>query len=141
MPSVAELHLPTEPPAKRRRTDQPTSPKRSSDKAPERVVELVPHTVEATEDHIQPAPTDHNEKKPTLMGIAPIEQIARTTKKVPRARRKLFMNDEVEQSEAQQTSWETRTAGLEDTFIFGLKPKKQQPKPRTEEGAVADEPK
>ena len=139
MPSVAELHLPTEPPAKRRRTDQPTSPKRSSDKAPERVVELVPHTVEATEDHIQPAPTDHNEKKPTLMGIAPIEQIARTTKKVPRARRKLFMNDEVEQSEAQQTSWETRTAGLEDTFIFGLKPKKQQPKPKTEEADVADE--
>ena len=45
----------------------------------------------------------------------------------------------MEQSKTQQTSWETRTAGLEDTFIFGLKPKKQQPKPKTEEAAVADE--
>lgn len=139
MPPVAELHLPTEPPAKRRRTDEPTSPKRRSDKAFDRVVQVVPHTAEAAEDHIQPAPTDYNEKKPTLISIAPIEQVPRTTKKVPRARRKLCLNDGVEQSVTQQPSWETRTAGLEDTFIFGLKPKKQQPKPKTEEAAVADE--
>ena len=47
----------------------------------------------------------------------------------------------MEEQEAQQDSWEARTAGLEDTFIFGLKPKKRQPKLKTDEGAVAEQPK
>ena len=149
MPSVAERDLPTEPPAKRRRTDEPTSPKRRSDKAPERVVEEVPRSAEvvepadsvriAAEDNIQPAPTNRNETTSTLISIAPIEKAGKTTRKAPRSRRKLCLNDEKEHPEAQQTSWETRTAGLEDTFIFGLKPKKRKAELKTEEEAVAGE--
>jgi hypothetical protein len=143
--------LPVEPPAKRRRTNESTTPKRHSDETPRNAEQEVSLPAEVAQqldsaritaqDHIKPAPTNHKEKTPTLISIAPKERAAKPTKKAPRARRKLRLNDEVEEQEAQQNSWEARTAGLEDTFIFGLKPKKRQPKPKTEEGAVADEPK
>ena len=93
-------------------------------------------TVQDQNPHVS---TSHKEKNAALTSIAPLDQAVKTTKKASRARRKFCLNDEVEQSGAQQASWEMRAAGLEDTFIFGLKPKRRQAKPKTEEEAVADE--
>lgn len=140
-PSFAEVHLPAEPPTKRRRTNEHTSPKRRSD---EEVIKEVPGLVEAAQqsesaritvqDHNQHAPAIHGDTSATTTGVIPTKQAPRTTKKAPRIRRKLCLNDETEQREAPQISWEPRNAGLEDTFIFGLKRQR-----KTGDGAITDD--
>ncbi|KAM0713150.1 hypothetical protein Q7P35_000602 [Cladosporium inversicolor] len=149
--SIAQLDPPAEPPAKRCRTNGPVSPKRCGDEVPERTEKRASRPAEAAEqpdpgrttvkDRNQPAPTIHGDVITTAIEAISTEQAPKATKKAPRARRKLCLDDIVEELEAQQNNEEVRTGGLEDTFIFGFTPKKQKVKAYTEEIAIADEPK
>ena len=144
-PSFAEVQLPVEPPTKRRRTNGPASPEgRSDERSKKEVSGLVEEAQQleaariTVQDHNQHEPAIHGDKSAATTGVILTKQAPKITKKAPRARRKLCLKDETEQKEAEQTSWEPRNAGLEDTFIFGLK---RQPKPKTGEEITAGEPK
>lgn len=152
-PSIAQqLDLPAEPPAKRRRTNETTSPERHSNVTPEKIEKKA--SSRSAEAEAQPDPTrlkvrDHNcaalvipeENSTTTTGATSTEQAPKAIKKAPKARRKLCLDDIVEHLEAQPNDREVRTGGLEDTFIFGFTPRKRQPKSASEEGAAAVEPK
>lgn len=149
--SIAQLDPPAEPPAKRCRTNGPASPKRRGDEVLERTEKRAPRPTEAAEqpcpgctpeeDCNQPAPTIHGDVIATATEAIPKEQAPKATKKAPRARRKLCLDDIVEQLEAQHNNGDGRNGGLEDTFIFGFTPKKQKVEPNTEKMFIADEPK
>jgi hypothetical protein len=85
------------------------------------------------------AQTSQGDKLTTAIEVILTEQAPKPTKKAPRARRKLCLDEDVEQ-QAQSKQGEVRTGGLEDTFIFSPKPKMRQPKRKKEEEGVADGP-
>lgn len=97
------------------------------------------HTRLKVQDHNHATPAITGDNSTTTTGTIPTEHSSKATKKAPRARRKLCLDDIVEQLEAQQNDGEVRTGGLEDTFIFGYTPKKRQPKFETKEGASVEE--
>jgi hypothetical protein len=96
---------------------------------------------ERLDERITAQPEPHPERtnddnKITITTTAlPSEQVVKPPKKATRVRRKLCLDDEIEQK-AQQDDGEAPTGGLEDTFIFGLKPKKRQPRRKLEDEAV-----
>jgi hypothetical protein len=92
-------------------------------------------------DYNQHAPTIHGDKSTAAIEITSTKQASKATKKAPRARRKLCLDEELDALEVQQNNAQVRSGGMEDTFIFGFTPKNRQPKTKTEDGAVSDAPK
>jgi hypothetical protein len=123
--------LSTEPPKKRRKTDESTSPKRCitiTIAGPENQGLQAADSVERPDEHVAAQPEPHAERtnddnniKITTIALT-AEPVPKASKKTSRVRRKLCLDDEVKHHDG-----EARTGGLEDTFIFGLKPKKRQP--------------
>lgn len=146
-PSIPQLQPPTEPPAKRRKTNESISPKRRSNDTPKKadIVEvarpsdpaekLVTDTV-AEQHENQPERTNYGNKETNTIGVIPTEHAPKPTKKPRKPQRKFCLDGEVEQ--AQTNAGETQTGGPEDTFIFGVKPKKQQPKSKPQNTFVPE---
>jgi hypothetical protein len=138
--------LSIEPPKKRRKTNESTSPKRCSiittagtEKQGLQAAELI----ERPDEHVSAQAKDHSERTNhgndviVTATALPTDLVANTSKRPLGVRRKLCLDDGVKQDgEVKQDDGQALTGGLEDTFIFGLKPKKRQPRRKLEDGIV-----
>jgi hypothetical protein len=100
------------------------------------VERLSPERITAQpEDH--PEPTHHAKKNTTTVAILPGEAAPKPSRKPVRGRRKLCLDDIVEQTAEHQFGG-ARTGGLEDTFMFGLKPKKRESRRKPIEAPIPE---
>lgn len=141
-PRIAELALPTELPTKRRKTNDSISPKRhnqvevveskKTDVRAAKSVETLDTYPTAVQSENHPEQSNHGGKNTVNIATLPAERTPKPSKKSSKPRRKLDLSEEIEQR-AQHDDGEVQSGGLEDTFIFGLKPKKRQARRKLEE--------
>lgn len=137
VPPPVPIQIPVEPPAKRRKTNESISPKRC---AKHTVADAKPHSP-AEKQKAKPA-----ESHPVAGGVLEESEPSRAqstatsnpSKKPTRARRKLQLDEELEDEPQKRKRVASQNASVEDTFIFGLKPTKRRPK-REEERALLEE--
>ena len=139
-------------PTKRQRTVESPSSKPCKKHTPKRVEEVV-HSPkrhnegESAENVVAqvetlPAQEVPQEVKTTLIEAPTFVQPVKNPKgsKAPsKTRRKLQLDDELEVLPKSRKKKARQSGGLEDTFIFGLKPKKRQPKSKLKE-PIEEEP-
>lgn len=146
-PPTIQPALPTEPPTKRRKTKDSISPKRQNHvevgewkKAAVRAaksVETLATELTAVQSEIHPERTNNEDRNIVDIATLPAQEASKPSKKSSQPRRKLDLDEEIEQR-AQRDDGEAQSGGLEDTFIFGLKPKKRQTKCKAEEELITD---
>lgn len=134
-PQFAQAQLPTEPPTKRRRTNESVSPKRSTNSTLARAEEGISISAVSSESlperivaqlERSSAHSCREEKEAAKEDLV-TTQSTKPTKKPAKCRRKLCLDDEAKEQERHENG-ALQAGGLEDTFIFGLKSKQQRPK-------------
>jgi hypothetical protein len=137
-------------PTKRRRTIEPPSPKPCKKHTPKREEEEVrpskrqseKENVEDIVAQVEALPAQEIPQEPEAALIdAPISsrpvKKSKGSKAPPKTRRKLRLDDELEVPKPKKNA--PQSESLEDTFIFGLKPKKRQPKSKSKQ-TIEEEP-